>query len=458
MAKKLRPKRRNSVASHEARLQKELVRLWRRLASSQDVPAVDRWLARELSTLDGLRREERLWIGDLLTDAVRFAALTVFCEDWRLAPVSAHLDPVDRLQAWDGASGPDLWNRLRRLPVGVVFFWTFMRKRIEGAVLPPVSPPDNRAGELWRRCRETAPDAVDPAWRALWSGLPPGLVPALIARADSSGWNTGEAGLFCDRHATRPPLWLRLLDLSRRDEVEADLVAADLHVWSDDEALAVRGSRGVYELDCYRNGLVEIQDRASQAIGEAVEAEPGDRIWDCCAGAGGKTLQLAADLEGRGEVLATDMHEGRLSDLLKRVKRAGLGSVITGRWNGREDPEAAPEMVRRGDFDRVLVDAPCSGSGTWRRHPEGKLRFEVGQLVELTALQSDLLHRAAAGVRPGGRLVYATCSWFVEENEEIVERFLQESREFELSSADMHGQPRADSDTTFVAVMNRIAK
>jgi 16S rRNA (cytosine967-C5)-methyltransferase len=455
MAKPLRPKKRRTHAGRDTRLQNDLVGLWRQLASSPNVPALDRWLSRELRALNGLRREQRLWLGDLLIDAVRFGALTVFCEEWRTAPVSAYIEPTERMQGWDDMSGPELWERLRQLPVGVVFYWTFMRKRIEGAELPPVAAPDNRAGEIWRKVKDSGPISSDPAWRALWSGLPPRLVSPLVERADNSGWSSGLLGRFCDRHSTRPPLWLRLLDLDHRDDVEDELLAADLHVWSDDEALAVRGSFGIYELECYREGLVEIQDRASQAIGEAVDVEPGHRVWDCCAGAGGKTLQMAADLAGEGMVLATDVHTGRLKDLQKRVKRAGLAEVQIDRWDGREAPELAPKIIRKGQFNRVLVDAPCSGSGTWRRHPDGKLRFEAEQLVELTALQLDLLKRAAAAVRPGGNLVYATCSWFVEENEGVVARFLEEVPRYELVSTAMHGQPDIDSDTTFVAVLQR---
>ncbi|MFO7610035.1 MAG: RsmB/NOP family class I SAM-dependent RNA methyltransferase, partial [Candidatus Krumholzibacteriia bacterium] len=204
-----------------------------------------------------------------------------------------------------------------------------------------------------------------------------------------------------------------------------------------------------------RDGRVDVQDLASQRIGQAVDAQPGQVVWDCCAGAGGKSLQLAALLEGKGAVHATDLYENKLKDLRKRARRAGWANLRAGLWDGDRLPDFGPEVDRRGGFDRVLVDAPCSGSGTWRRHPDGRLRFAADQLPDLAAVQASLLETAAGAVRPGGLLVYATCSWFTAENEDVVAGFLAARPEFALREQRLHGNPQEDADTTFTAVMER---
>jgi 16S rRNA (cytosine967-C5)-methyltransferase len=163
----------------------------------------------------------------------------------------------------------------------------------------------------------------------------------------------------------------------------------------------------------YAEGLVEIQDCGSQLACEAVAASPGETVIDLCAGAGGKTLALAAAMRGQGALVAADTDRGRLSRLAPRAQRAGaLVSEIVLLDPGREAEALA---VWHGRADAVLVDAPCSGSGTWRRNPEARWRLDEAGLDRLTALQQRLLGLAATLVRPGGRLVYVTCSLFDEE-------------------------------------------
>jgi 16S rRNA (cytosine967-C5)-methyltransferase len=438
-------------------LQRHLVRLWTGLVGGREPPALDRWLARELSALDGLPRADRLLLGELLTDGVRFAPLVLFCEQWRQEGHDAGGDPGAQLQAWSATGGPELWRRLRRLAVPVVFFWVFMRKREEGAALPPIAPPGPEALEVWRAVKTWAPAAAEPAARALWAGLPPALGPLLDGRAAATAWTADDTLAFLDRHAARPPVWLRLADERRRTAVLAELAGQGfLVVEQIGPALAVAGPKGVYELACHRDGLVDVQDLASQRIGQAVDPRPGQVVWDCCAGAGGKSLQLASLLAGKGAVHATDLYENKLKDLRKRARRAGWANLRAGLWDGDRLPDFGPEVGRRGGFDRVLVDAPCSGSGTWRRHPDGRLRFAADQLPDLAAVQLSLLETAAPAVRPGGLLVYATCSWFTAENEDVVAAFRAGQPGFALREQRLHGNPQEDADTTFTAVLERI--
>lgn len=172
----------------------------------------------------------------------------------------------------------------------------------------------------------------------------------------------------------------------------------------------------------YRDGLLEVQDCGSQLACEAVGAQPGETVIDLCAGAGGKTLALAAAMRGQGALIAADTDRGRLSRLAPRAERAGALVAETILLNPGREAEALAAW--HGKADAVLVDAACSGSGTWRRNPEARWRLDEAGLARLVALQRHVLELAAELVRPGGRLVYVTCSLLDEEGADQVDAFL----------------------------------
>ncbi|MCE2563986.1 RsmB/NOP family class I SAM-dependent RNA methyltransferase [Komagataeibacter sp. FNDCF1] len=196
--------------------------------------------------------------------------------------------------------------------------------------------------------------------------------------------------------------------------------------------LRVAGRQPVTSSTAFRNGLVEIQDEGSQLVVAAVGARPGMRVLDYCAGAAGKTLGMAMTMENRGHIVACDVSEPRLEGAVRRLRRAGVHNaerhllVAGDRWARR----------RAGSFDRVLVDAPCTGTGTWRRNPDARLRLREQDLLELTAKQAEIMDRAASLVRPGGRMVYATCSVLREENGDQIAAFLARNPAFSLVTPD----------------------
>ena len=182
-------------------------------------------------------------------------------------------------------------------------------------------------------------------------------------------------------------------------------------------------------LDSFKKGLIEVQDEGSQLASLLVDARPGMRVVDFCAGAGGKTLALAASMNNRGHLIACDTAVHRLERATERLRRAGASIVQ------RKPLESARDKwVRRHalSFDRVLVDAPCTGTGTWRRNPDAKWRLSPNDLAELAVLQGEILDSAQRLVRPGGRLVYVTCSLLKEEDETQVEHFLATHEDFSL--------------------------
>lgn len=215
------------------------------------------------------------------------------------------------------------------------------------------------------------------------------------------------------------------------------------------------------------DGLIEAQDEGSQLAALLVEAAAGQTVVDFCAGAGGKTLALAAQMNNRGRLFALDSSEGRLQRARLRLRRAGAGNA--------EARAIEPKWLKRhkGTADRVLVDAPCTGTGVWRRKPDARWRLKASDLEALLKTQDDLLDRAAPLVKPGGRLIYVTCSLLLDENEARVEAFLARHPDFTLEpigaiwrrvvgSAPPSDKPtllltpaRHGTDGFFVAVLSR---
>ena len=191
--------------------------------------------------------------------------------------------------------------------------------------------------------------------------------------------------------------------------------------------IRVHGRPPVTRLDLFQTGAIEIQDEGSQLVAFLVGARPGHRVVDFCAGAGGKTLAMAAAMGNRGRIIATDVLEKRLRRSTERFRRAGLHNIETRALSSARDP-----WIKRhkDSFDRVLVDVPCSGTGTWRRNPDARWRPMGPGLERLLELQKEILESAARLVAPGGRLVYATCSLLDAENTTQIDCFLATHPEF----------------------------
>ncbi|MEI8295744.1 MAG: RsmB/NOP family class I SAM-dependent RNA methyltransferase [Alphaproteobacteria bacterium] len=177
----------------------------------------------------------------------------------------------------------------------------------------------------------------------------------------------------------------------------------------------------------WRNGWVEVQDEGSQLVSLLVGAKPQETVLDLCAGAGGKTLALGATMLNKGHIVAMDISEKRLERARERLRRAGVHNTEFRAIDAAGQRWLARQSKR---FDRVLIDAPCSGSGTWRRNPDLKLRFQESDLEEIMGKQAYLLAQAIPLIRPGGYLIYVTCSLFTCENQQQIADFLEKNAEF----------------------------
>src|SRR5690606_19924675 len=193
--------------------------------------------------------------------------------------------------------------------------------------------------------------------------------------------------------------------------------------------LRLAGRGALPALAAFPHGLVEVHDEGTRIDALRVGARPGESVADYCAGAGGKTLALAAAMANRGRLVAGDISDWRLRGLGPRLARAGVTMVETAAG-------AALDTLPDAAFDRVLVDAPCSGSGTWRRNPEARWRLTSAAVDDAVARQRAILEAAARLVKPGGRLLYATCSVLAAENDRQLEWFLAGHDAFAALQAD----------------------
>ena len=235
--------------------------------------------------------------------------------------------------------------------------------------------------------------------------------------------------------ASRAPLDLRVNSLkAKRDKVQAALS----HLGPKPTPFSPLGLRielsadarnpGIQAEEAFIKGLVEVQDEGSQIAALFAAAKPGEQVIDLCAGAGGKTLALAAMMAGKGRLIATDRDKRQLAPIHERLSRAGVHNAEVRAPKGEADPLADI----KASADLVLIDAPCTGTGTWRRNPDAKWRMRPGALEIRLKDQAEVLDRAVTLVKPGGRIAYITCSVLPAENGEQIRSFLGRHPDFTL--------------------------
>ncbi|MDL2352034.1 MAG: RsmB/NOP family class I SAM-dependent RNA methyltransferase [Pseudomonadota bacterium] len=275
-----------------------------------------------------------------------------------------------------------------------------------------------------------APDPLVPGEPVASTGIAPRWLEEKLAQSGIAG---DEAAALLGR----APLDVRV------NPLKGDIGALPLAGGPTQAPNALRFPAGtpVEQWEAYHAGLIEVQDTGSQLCCMELAARPGETVLDLCAGAGGKTLALAAAMDNRGRLIATDTDRGRLSRLASRAARAGAINFDSRLLNPGREAEILADLA--GQCDAVLVDAPCSGTGTWRRNPEARWRLSGAELARLTTLQMRLIDLAATLIKPGGRLVYVTCSLLDEEGASQAEAFLQRHPEWSAQPPELAaGTPR----------------
>jgi 16S rRNA (cytosine967-C5)-methyltransferase len=278
-----------------------------------------------------------------------------------------------------------------------------------------------------------APPAIDPDEPRAVEARVPGWLGRRLA---DSGLDQADIASLIDR----APLDLRINRLRATAAELAGQFAEARLVDGAPDALRLPTGTMVDQMPAWQDGLIEIQDVGSQIVAAAARAEPGMHVIDLCAGAGGKALALAAAMDNRGIVLASDVDRTRLSRLAPRAERAGTTIIETRLLDGDREAAALEDWTDRADV--VLIDAPCSGTGTWRRNPEARWRLSPPRIARLAVTQSRLLDLGATLVRPGGALVYIVCSLLDAEGAGQVDRFLADHSGWTAEVPIEQGRPR----------------
>lgn len=446
-------------------------RLWADYVDSKSPRQLDKWMSERLRAEKKFGSQDRRFYSDLLFCSARTLTTSLFLEfilrEFQIQDFQSFLRQDRRTQnlQTDGfaelvKTEDLLWDAVRRLNAERVV--------ANAAELISDLPESVGSRTAWLELNHLhVPDQPEEFRKCLpmlliAHGIPPSWADPLHARMERSQWTIQQTLSFLAAQNSRAPLWIRLNQTERKTEVESDLKSHELEVkWHGDRAAVVSGSFGVYQCESFKAGLFEVQDGASQQIAASVAAKPGEKIWDACAGGGGKTVALAADLRGKGALYASDIREHKLLEAQRRCQRAGFHNVRTFVWDGETPPKFSKEIHLQAGFDAVLVDAPCSSSGTWRRNPDARLRIaDPTSRSTLHQLQLQLIQKAAEHVRPGGRLVYGTCSWCVDENEAIVDHFLATQNAMKgtfepVQQVRLLGAPEMDSDTMFAAAIDK---
>ena len=243
----------------------------------------------------------------------------------------------------------------------------------------------------------------------------------------------------------------KLVDLFRRMGVEANSTVRSF------SGLVLQERRNVFDTPAFRDGWFEVQDEGSQLICQKVDPKPGANVWDVCAGGGGKSLALAAIMENKGRIVATDLRSYKLEELKKRAKRAGVFNIFPA------ELERMGELkIAKAGFDKILVDAPCSGTGTLGRNPDAKWKLAESWFEQLQQEQLGILENALPYLAKNGKLCYATCSVEAIENEQVAEKFLALHPELKLVPCGEKGEkyftlwpPESATDGFFLAVFEK---
>ena len=318
-------------------------------------------------------------------------------------------------------------DKPRKLVLGILMRrWgetaTSLRLAFEGDRHAPDAPSEEEEATFAARDLKAAPEHVQ-------ADVPEWTAEHLRANFDAEWIAEGQA------LAQRPPLDMRA-NILKADppKVAKALRASPRNAPIARHGLRVPPGEGASRLpnvtadQAYQKGWFEVQDEGSQIVSDLVFAQPGEQVLDFCAGAGGKTLALAAQMGNKGQVHAYDADRQRLKPIHERIRRAGARNVQV-----HEPGSDMADLV--GRMDRVLIDAPCTGSGTWRRRPDAKWKLTPEQLEARLQEQDEVLSQAAPFVKPGGFLCYVTCSILPEENEARVRTFLEDNPTFEALSA-----------------------
>lgn len=270
-----------------------------------------------------------------------------------------------------------------------------------------------------------------------------------LKRELGNPWKVEMAALNEQAHIYLRTNTLKTTRKQLKEELYHEGILAE-EVKTHSQALVLTERKNVFLSSAFKEGYFEVQDIGSQSIGDFVEVKSGMRVVDACAGAGGKTLHLAAKMENKGQIIALDIFQWKLSELKRRAKRAGAHNIET---RLIEDSKVIKRLHEKAD--RVLIDAPCSGTGVLKRNPDSKWKIDEDFIQRIISEQKQILADYSKMVKKGGKLIYATCSILPSENRYQVDEFLMNHSDFKLDK-DCQILPSDGGDGFYMAMMTRV--
>lgn len=391
----------------------------------------DLWLEKEFRLHKHFGKRDRQWYSECLYSGLRYARLAL--ELWKREQENTH--DHAKLLAFSSS-----WELAKALTsIEPTFFWKVIEQRV---FLEEEIDLDIRDKILKIKNEKSLENLL------IFQGVGPEWTPLLRKRIERSSWSEEYLEKFLSLLSQKAPLWIRVFGEKNLSKVLSEFEKESVAIGEKEGcALSLLTQKKINQLKSFLDGRFEIQDWASQQILSLFHMSPRAHAWDACAGGGGKSVQIASRLEG-GKLFVSDIRENKLKNTAERLKKVGFQNFQTFVWDGQKS-------VENKFFDFILVDAPCSSSGVLRRNPELRLKIFPSDLVSLQELQLKLLQTASLSLKSGAYLLYGTCSFFAEENEEVVEAFLKKNGEFSLEAMKLHGSPEKDSDTTFSALFRK---
>ena len=407
--------------------------------------SLDRWLLLEFKKNKSFGKRDRAWYSDFLFSALRFS-ITALAVDFLLN--SNKSDSKDLSEFLKSPNENKIHFILEKLHlINPEVFWAVIENRMfqKNEIFLEFNPLEKL------KFLENSESIIG---YSLYHGLGPEFLKHLNKRAEYSKWELSQLRDYISKQSKRAPLWLRASLSEKITAIEEDLALIGEEIQTKESCALLlkertRSGRALLNTNSYEGGFFEIQDWASQQILNSLPLEENYSYWDACAGGGGKTLQLFSLLEAKGiknyRVCATDLRAHKLEDLNTRLKRL---------YKNKNVETYAFDLLKQKSekkHDVVMVDAPCSSSGTLKRNPE--IKWGCYDVISFQATQIKILETVSKNIKAGGFLLYATCSVFVEENESVVDEFTKKYPQFKLEKSEVFSLSRGDSDTTYSALL-----
>ncbi len=388
----------------------------------------DLWIEKEFKLNKHFGKRDRQWYSECLFSGLRYARLAL--ELWKRKQ--------EKLEFTSYQSSYELAAAL--LTIEPEFFW----KAVEQRVFLEEEVDSHLRKQILEFQKEKSLESL-----LLFQGLDPNWKAYIEKRRLRSSWNTKQLEEFLLLLSQRALLWIRIYNQESITAVLDEFQRVKVEITEKDKlAFSILSPIKINQLESFLYGKFEVQDWASQQILSLCNISPEAQVWDACAGGGGKSIQISSKLK-TGMLYISDIRDHKLKKTMERLKKVSFNRFQSFVWSGES-------VSHEGSFDLIIVDAPCSSSGVLRRNPELRLKIFPSDILEFKSLQLKLLQSASKSLKVGGYLLYGTCSFFVEENEEVVEMFLEKNTSFVLEKMKLHGSPEKNSDTTFSALLKKV--